>query len=70
VAEYTRSADLELSRNLAKAMSQLASRLDYHDRDELHLRRRKMLLDEMQRTSVKGDTDLEIASAIEMLSVS
>ncbi len=72
MAEYTRSAHLELSQNLAKAMSELTNRLDNGDHDK-NYRRRRVILNEMQGMSANGvilDTSREIASEIEMLSVS
>ena len=72
VAEYTRSAHLELSQDLAKAMSQLASRLNNPYLDEYYCRRRA-IPKEMQHASGNRATsgiDLEIISEIELLSVS
>jgi hypothetical protein len=72
VAEYTRSAHLALSQDLAKAMSQLTSRLN-NPHHCGYYRRRRAILEEVQHASGNGamsDIDLEITSDIEQLLVS
>lgn len=72
VAKYTSNAQLEISQELAKGMSQLASRLDDQDYEK-SLRSRREIMEEMWRLSSTEPTsnkDLEVVSKIEMLSVS